>query len=373
MGAERRPQCPPRCVGVAGGPLRVCWEGGWPRAWGPRRPVGITRPGQAAPRPPRQSVGEEGASGSRGRIPAGGRAPGPPPLCGPSSEPGARPDPSGTRKRGDCPSAPLFREISADPECYPNSPLLGSPRVGRNWKLAEMPGAIGRRGGAAGTGSRRARAGADRLAGWRGPGRPPGHPQNPVGRSGPDLGHTLPAGERAGRRAPGSPACRPAALGPRAGGPRAPAWPWPPCWPPHGPPKKAFTASKSACPRSRGLGCRWLVALACAPACGCPEARTGAAGGPPALGHSAVASDPVSDARAMGLVKGDPSGSFGRKRVARRPAVGLVGGLSAARPERHTRGGPGTQGALAGRSGLEEPLSGKLQRPRSAAPRPWKT
>lgn len=129
------------------------------------------------------------------------------------------------------------------------------PEVGRNWKLAEIPGAIrpairparrGRRrkapGGAPGeartalrsrggtVGSPDPGGGDQSQASWA-----PGFRRSPTGRSGPGPGRAPPARTRLDPRALPSNARRPAGLGTVATRRSAPAWQCTSCPRPHGP------------------------------------------------------------------------------------------------------------------------------------------
>lgn len=247
-----------------------------PRAGGPgaRRSEtpGIARlGGWGRLRVPGQEVGDEGASGPSVGPLGGNRPRCTCPLAW-SWGPGRAfsPFPSGTRKKRVRRPVSLFREISAAPECYLNSFCLSVPSgVGRNWKLAEMPGAI--------QPARRGRWGRLPEGPRTGEGLPaapadgdpaPGPRRNRPGRAvlDLDLGRAFPAGED-GR--PGAPVHRLPDPGQWPGSPRSsravgtlPA--------PTGPAGELLYGLKVCASTSQTPACTWPPALAQAQACACP-------------------------------------------------------------------------------------------------------
>lgn len=289
-------------------------------------------------------------------------------LCGPelgAGGLGVRLFPPGTRKRGDFRSVSLFRENLCSPGVLPELRLLLGylPKWGETGNSLRFRERYGRRGGGGGDRlpdgprARRERLGGQGGRTARSPGPTaatrrrrsglatwaPGTRRNRSGGVVLDHGRALPAGEKAGH--PGAPVHRlpPVGLCTVAERPSAPAWQWAPCSPPHGSCGGIALPPQSLCVHvSEALvagGCRhWLVAQ-----------RLGAGilnrcdKEPPRRGLSAVASNPIleSDAQATDLVKGNPSGSFGRERTARWPESSGGQGDSCALLASNTRGGPG--------------------------------
>lgn len=228
-----------------------------------------------------------------------------------------------------------FGKISAAPECYLNSFCLSVPSgVGRNWKLAEMPGAIqparrGRWGKAAGGsphGGGTARRPSRRRPGPRAPG--------PAGTGRAELSWTWTLGarslqERTGARALRSTACRTRASGRAA---RAPAGQWAPCPRPRVLRENCFTASKFVRPHRRRRPARghrpWLRPRHVRARSPTPHR---VAQGRPARGHSAVAPDLFSGCTGIRL-RGNCSGSFGRGMMAQRPRSTWLAGFPRAQP-----------------------------------------
>lgn len=161
-------------------------------------------------------------------------------------------------------------------------------------------------------------SGDQRRAAWA-----PGTCRNRPGGAVLVLGTRSLSAARLGSRALPSTACRLAGLGTVAGrtslavgalpaGPQALR-------------KTCLTARKFRRLCSGGPGCGWPLALARARAFARPEPGARAAEGPPRPRALRGDPNPVWNAQAAGLVKRNPSGSFGGERIPRRPKVCLVG------------------------------------------------
>lgn len=239
-----------------------------------------------------------------------------------------------------------FGKISAAPECYLNSFCSLVPsRSGEKLETrqdagSDTAGAAGTA-GTAGTGSRRAPARGAHGSRPRGKDFPQPDPMAATRRLRSGLAAWAPGTRRSRSGGAGLSAARAPCGGQgrapvRFGPPRAVRWDsgrWqsgrahrpgsgrPALRAPRVLRQNCFTAPKGVCPRLRGLGRgglpRWLVP----PRLGSPT-RQGAAR-PRA---QPAASNPVSDAHATGLLKGNASGSFARESAAPRPEAGRPGG-----------------------------------------------
>lgn len=262
---------------------------------------------------PGQLAGDEGASGPSGGSPRWEPAPlhlSPGPRAGDRGAPFS----FFLRERGRRGYAGpflCFGKISAAPECYLNSFCFSVPSgVGRNWKLAEMPGAI--RAGAAGTvGKGRRRVPREARTG-EGPSAAPAYaaPRAPGPAGTRRAERSWTRGARSLQEKPGTGRSGPPPAGPGtvAGQPSAPAGQWAPCPRPSGPAGELLYGLKVGASTSQTPACTWPPALAPARACACPQSHARRC----RARYSAVAPNFFSGCSGFRLL-GNSSGSFGRE------------------------------------------------------------